>query len=106
VLERMKRILVACGTAMATSTVVARKIGVELARRGIEVEISQCSTSEVASQIEGYDLVVTTRQISETHGIPVLCTVSFLTGIQMEADIERIIEFLKINEDSRRRGDR
>lgn len=91
---RKKRILVACGAALATSTVVARKIETELGRRGVEVETTQCSTAELDSRIAGHDLVVTTIHIPETGGVPVLHTVSFLTGVGMEADIARIIEIL------------
>jgi PTS system galactitol-specific IIB component len=90
-----KRILVACGTAIATSTVVARKIEEELGKRGIEVSTTQCKATEVPSKIEGYDLVVTTTMVSGTGDIPVIHTVSFLTGIGIDKDIEKIMEYLK-----------
>jgi galactitol PTS system EIIB component len=89
-----KRILVACGTAIATSTVVARKIEEELSKRGIPVETTQCKASEVTSRIEGHDLVVTTTFVSGTGDIPVIHTVSFLTGVGIEKDIDRIVEYL------------
>ncbi len=90
-----KRILVACGTAIATSTVVARKIEEELSNRGIEIITTQCKATEVPSKIDGHDLVVTTTAISDTGDIPVIHTVSFLTGIGIEQDIEKIIGYLK-----------
>lgn len=89
-----KRILVACGTAIATSTVVARKIEEELAKRDIAVETTQCKASEVKSKIEGHDLVVATTFVSDTGDVPVIQTISFLTGIGIEADIEKIIGYL------------
>lgn len=94
-MTKKKRVLVACGTAIATSTVVARKIEEELEKRGIQVEITQCKASEVPSHVEGYDLVVTTTFVSGAGTVPVLQTVSFLTGIGMEKDIEKIVEYLK-----------
>jgi len=90
-----KRILVACGTAIATSTVVARKIEEELAERGIEVQINQCKATEVPSKVEGHDLVVTTTLISGAGDVPVIHTVSFLTGVGIESDIEKIVGYLK-----------
>ena len=90
-----KRILVACGTAIATSTVVARKIEEELEKRGIEISTTQCKASEVPSKVEGHDLVVTTTFVSGTGEIPVIQTVSFLTGVGIENDIDKIIEHLK-----------
>ena len=89
-----KRILVACGTAIATSTVVARKIEEELEKRGIQVETTQCKASEVPSKISGHDLVVTTTFVDGTGDIPVVHTVSFLTGVGIEKDIETIIGHL------------
>ena len=94
-MAKRKRIRVACGTAIATSTVVARKIEEELEKRGIKADITQCKASEVPSHVEGHDLVVTTTQVSGTGSVPVIRTVSFLTGIGLEADIEKIIGFLK-----------
>ena len=91
-----KRILVACGTAVATSTVAARKIEEELDKRDIEVETTQCKASEVASKVAGHDLVVTTTQIADTGDVPVLHTISFLTGIGIEKDIDKIMEYLGV----------
>lgn len=90
-----KKILVACGTAIATSTVVARKIEEELGNRGIEVSTTQCKATEVPSKVTGHDLVVTTTQVSDTGDVPVIHTVSFLTGVGIEKDIEKIMEYLK-----------
>jgi len=92
---KKKRILVACGTAIATSTVVARKIEEELSKRGLSVEITQCKASEVPSKAEGHDLVVTTTFVSGAGSIPVVHTISFLTGVGIEKDIEKIVGFLK-----------
>ena len=90
----MKKILVACGTAIATSTVVARKIEEELAKRDISVQTTQCKASEVRSKLDGHDLVVTTTFVSDTGDVPVIQTVSFLTGLGIDADIEKIIGYL------------
>lgn len=89
-----KRILVACGTAIATSTVVARKLEDELTRRGIDVTTTQCKATEVLSKLSGHDLVVTTTHVGDTGDVPVIRTVSFLTGIGMEEDLKKIAELL------------
>jgi len=94
-IAKKKRILVACGTAIATSTVVARKIEEELKKRDISVEITQCKSSEVPSKAEGYDLIVTTTFVSGAGTVPVIQTISFLTGIGIEKDIEKIVGYLK-----------
>ena len=60
----MKKILVACGTAIATSTVVAKKLEEKLRGRGLAVAIDQCKASEVGSKASGYDLIVSTTRVS------------------------------------------
>jgi PTS system galactitol-specific IIB component len=90
----MKRILVACGTAIATSTVVAKKLAEVLEARGLSVHIDQCKTSEVSSKAAGYDLIVSTTEIDDAKGKPVVRTLSFLTGIGVEADVEKIARLL------------
>lgn len=90
----MKKILVACGTAIATSTVVALKLDELLRARGIDVKIDQCKASEVGSKVDGYDLVVSTTEIDDARGKPVVRTLSFLTGIGIDDDVARIAKLL------------
>lgn len=90
----MKKILVACGTAIATSTVVAKKLQEALEKRGLAVKIDQCKASEVESKVHGYDLVVSTTEVGDTKGKPLVRTVSFLTGIGVDADVQKIAKLL------------
>jgi len=90
-----KRILVACGTAIATSTVVAKGIEEALKERGIPITTRQCKASEVRSLVDSADLIVTTTPVPTDLGVPVIQTLAFLTGIGKEEVIEQIIEALK-----------
>ena len=90
-----KRILVACGTAIATSTVVASAIEEILKERGISVMTRQCKAAEVPSLVDNADLVVTTTPLPANLGVPVIHTLAFLTGIGKEEVIEQIIDALK-----------
>lgn len=91
----MKRILVACGTAIATSTVVAIAIEEEMKKRGINVTTRQCKATEVKSLAGDADLIVTTTQVPSDLGIPVIQTLAFLTGIGKEEVIEEIVKALQ-----------
>lgn len=91
----MKRILVACGTAVATSTVVANKLEEMLRARGIDVAIDQCKASEVPSKAGAYDVIVSTTEVDDARGKPLVRTLSFLTGIGVEDDVERIAQLLR-----------
>jgi PTS system galactitol-specific IIB component len=90
----MKKILVACGTAIATSTVVAKKLEEKLRARGIDAKIDQCKASEVGSKVASYDLVVSTTEVDDTRGKPCVRTLSFLTGVGVDADVEKIAKLL------------
>ncbi|MDE5053172.1 PTS sugar transporter subunit IIB [Niallia taxi] len=89
-----KKILVSCGTAVATSTVVAKKIEEMLKNKGLNVVVDQCKASEVPSKAARADLIVTTTPVSDTGNTPVIQTISFLTGVGIDADIEKIISHI------------
>lgn len=89
-----KHILIACGTGVATSTVVSMRVQEELAKNNINATVEQCKVSELSSKIAGADLVVTTTSY-ESEEIPVIRALSFLTGIGMDEDIAKIIEIMK-----------
>lgn len=92
-----KRILVACGTGIATSTMVANKIQSELANRGeaIDVVIEQCKVAEVSSMWRNFDLIVSTTQVPSEVQIPIISGLPFLTGVGSDKVIDEIIEKLK-----------
>lgn len=90
-----KRILVACGTAIATSTVVAKAIEEGMAERGIKVITRQCKAAEVKGLVSDADLVVTTTPVPKDLGVPVIQTLAFLTGVGKEDVLNQIEEALK-----------
>lgn len=89
----MKKVIVACGTGIATSTVVCVKIKEALQKANVQAEVIQCKVAEIDSKISGADLVVTTTSYTNDK-VPVIRALSFLTGIGVEADIKKIIEIL------------
>ena len=89
-----KKIMVACGTGIATSTVVVNKMGNLLKEKGINVDIQQCKVSELPYKTDKVDLIVTTTAYTSKNNIPVVVAVSFLTGIGVDKDVEKIIEIL------------
>ncbi len=90
-----KRILVACGTAIATSTVVADKIEELLKRRGFtDFSVDRCKAVEASARAADYDLIITTTPIHDAGGTPVIRTVSFLSGVGIDRDINEIVRRL------------
>ncbi len=95
-MEKTKVVLVACGTAIATSTVVAKAIEEACKTAGIRVMTRQCKAAEVPSLVQqGADLIVTTTPIPKNITIPVIQGLPFLTGIGKDQVLKQIIEVLR-----------
>lgn len=89
----MKKILLCCGSGIATSTAAANKLKTKLEERGFggQFTTTQCKVNEVASKAADYDLVVSTAVITQDIGIPVILGIPFLTGIGLDKTIDDIV---------------
>lgn len=90
----MKKIIVACGTGMATSTIISEKIKSILDEEGIKYNITQCILGEISSYADNADLIVTSMKIQEQYKAPVILGTPFLIGINEEVAREKIVEIL------------
>ena len=91
----MKKIIVACGGAVATSTVAADAIRKHNKNNGIQADVVQMRVIEIANNLNGVDLVVTTMRIKPDFDVPYVNGMAFLTGINKEATEEKILSYLK-----------
>jgi PTS system galactitol-specific IIB component len=89
-----KRVLVVCGTAIATSTHVAHRIREICRRHGIDAEIIQARIQEVPAYAHSVDLIVATTQVAFSVDVPVESGIPFLTGTGEERLVERILQVL------------
>jgi galactitol PTS system EIIB component len=95
-MQKTKVVLVSCGTAVATSTVVARAIEEACKQAGVKVMTRQCKASELKGLVEqGADLIVTTTPVPKDIGVPVIQGLPFLTGIGKDAVLKQIVDTLK-----------
>lgn len=92
---RIYKIVVACGTAIATSTHVSIKVRDLLEERGMKVHTIQCRVTEVPSLAPDADLVISTAQVPYDIHVPVIDGIPFLTGIGIKEVIDRIENILK-----------
>ncbi|MBB5335150.1 PTS sugar transporter subunit IIB [Pectinatus brassicae] len=80
-----KLVLVACGTGIATSTVVNDAVTKLAKKNNIQLEIIQCKIMEVPGYSDGADLLVTTTVVDKSkYKFPVISARAFLTGIGLE----------------------
>ncbi len=94
--KREIRILVACGTAIATATLVATKIEEKLKKMGISASIARCKAFEVGGKVQIFkpDVIVANTPVSEkdAKGIPIVNGFPFITGIGEDEAIEQILK--------------
>ncbi len=89
-----KKVIVACGGAVATSTVAANKI-VELCKENnVDVDICQVRISEIESNLPA-DLIVTTSKVKREFGVPLITGMPFISGVGVEKTKKAILDVLQ-----------
>ena len=93
-----KKLLVACGSGIATSTVAATKIkeALQALGKGDKVNIQQGRVSELVAKADQYDLIVTTARVSLQLKTPIVSGLPFITGVGVDKTIKEIVEKLGI----------
>lgn len=91
-MTRPIRIMVACGSGIATSVHVSMTIKDKLADRGVPCDVNECSVTELQDRAGGYDLIVSTAQVAFQTEQPVLNGVPLLMGVGVDGVIDEIVE--------------
>ena len=89
------RIVVACGSGVATSEMVAAKIRKLLEAEGVEAEVVAVEIAEVERPLEGADVYVPVVNTESASDVPVVSGVAFLTGINQEKELARLLELVQ-----------
>lgn len=91
-----RKVIVACGGAVATSTMAAEEIKELCEENGITVEIVQCRVNEIETYMDGADLICTTARVDRKFGdIPVVHGMPFISGVGIDALREKILTALR-----------
>jgi len=90
----MKKLLIMCGTGIATSTVVTGKVREWLKENNIEdkVTIYQSKVSDEVNRIDDYDVVVSTTLVPDNIKDKVIDGVPLLTGMGTDEMYAQILE--------------
>ncbi|MGL6294243.1 PTS sugar transporter subunit IIB [Eubacterium aggregans] len=95
----MKKILVCCGTGVATSTMAVKKIGSALEKMGKadQVTIGQCKVAEMKAKAKDYDLVVSTT-VLKNHDFetPYINGLPFVSGVGIDKCMAEVVNILWI----------
>lgn len=90
----MKRILIICGTGVATSTVVAMKVREHLQDAGIAASVDQGKVMDLVRGDVNADLIVATTDVPDSVTVPVIAGLPLITGIGEEKVFQAIDEAL------------
>ena len=90
----MKTIIIACGSGIATSTLLADSVIEFCESNGISVRVIQCSISEIDSYEMMGDLIVSSTSLSRSYSIPAVNGIGFITGMGLEEAQEEILKYL------------
>lgn len=87
-------ICVVCGAGFATSRLIAEQLKDLLEDRSIDANLTVTRVSDLGN-VSNYDVVVTSTLLPDNFDVPVIRATSFLTGIGMDKDLDRIIQVLE-----------
>lgn len=90
-------ILCACGSSIATSTVMAAKLSDMLKENDIEATIKKTTYASLESDIAltKPDLVLTSTDLKKDFGVPVVVGLAYLTNVGKNELNQKILDTLK-----------
>ena len=89
------KIIVACGSGIATSQTVANKVSKLLKDRGIDADVEAVDIHSLKHYIKSADAYIAVVKVDEDYGIPVFNGVAFLTGMGQDEELEKLIEAIQ-----------
>ena len=92
----MKKIVLACGAGVATSTAVENKITALLDKNGYagQYTIVQCAISEAVDECQDADLLISTTVAPSTITCAFVSGVPFLTSVGLPAAQKQVLEVM------------
>lgn len=91
----MKKIIVACGSGVATSQTVACKLESLCEKNGVKAEVEAVDIKSLETYIDMCDIYVSiTPFIASDYKIPVFSGIPFLTSIGMDEEFDKIVAAL------------
>lgn len=89
-------IIVACGSGIATSTVVEQRLKEIAEENNLDIKLTKTSMSGLEGMLTDADLVVVTSRFqSDNKDVEILSGTSLLTGIGDDIFIEQFVDAVK-----------
>lgn len=91
----MKRIIVACGSGVATSQTVASKVNRLLKDNKIDAQVEAVDLKSVDRYIQDSVAYISITKVDKEYPVPVINGIAFLTGIGQKDEFKKLIEACK-----------
>lgn len=91
----MAKIIVACGSGVATSQTVASKINRMLKEKKINSTVDAVDIKSLDNFIKDADVYVSIVRTNKTFTIPVINGIAFLTGMGQDKEFEKLVDAIK-----------
>ena len=78
------KILIACGSGVATSTLASQAVEDVCKEYGIEAAIETCSMKTIENSAKNADIVLSTNRYEKDLGKPYMSVTSFITGMGID----------------------
>ena len=88
------RVLIVCGSGIATSTVVACAVKELFKREGIEASFKQTMTSAARMEAKNADLIISTTSVPDVE-IPVISGIGYITGRNVDEINNEILKVVR-----------
>jgi len=95
-LKKTVKVVIACATGMATSTMAATKLTRELAKRGVDAKVTKGQITDLAALVKHGkpDFVVSTAVTKMDLGVPVFNGVPLLSNKGVEEFYKEVMDFI------------
>lgn len=91
----MKRVIVACGSGVATSQMVASKVSRLLRDKKVNAVVDAVDIKSIDTHIKQCDVYIAITAPTKEYPVPILNGIAFLTGMGMDKELEKLINYLK-----------
>ena len=91
----MKKIIVACGSGVATSQTVASKVNRLLKENKVDAQVEAVDLKSVDRYMDSSVAYIAINKIDKEYPIPVINGIAFLTGVGQDAELKKLIEACK-----------
>ncbi len=88
----MKKVIVACGSGVATSQTVASKVNRLLKDKKVDAQVEAVDLKSVDRYLVDACAYITITKVTKEYNVPVINGIAFLTGVGQDKEFEKLVD--------------